>query len=192
MLGFELSLLAITGFLALIIVFVDRGSLGETFAWVRAQRGQPASVWLIGVIILAVLTAVTVIAVQPVRANAAVKACEANERTIESALTAYDSAVTAGYPTVAAIPVTVATTSGGTTTAGTFSDPSSASTDYLGQLPTDPADPSGSYLLTVTGTSYSIQCPGGHPLSALKGLSGGSTASKGEVVLSSQGGFSAQ
>ena len=189
MLWYESSLVLAFAVAVAIVVTLDRGTFfgkGGTLAWIRAQRGQSAPVWMIGIIITAVLAVVGSLAIQPLRAAAAVRGCETNLRTIQAALTTYEANV-GDFPTQAATAITVYT--GGTSpTAGTFSDPSNIATDYLGEAPHDPANSTGSYTLqTTTGTSYVITCPGGHPLWTLKSLSGGGSATAGKITLSNSG-----
>lgn len=190
MIVYECGVLAVFVTAALLVISLDRGAIlgpNGTLAWVRAQRGQAMSGAVIGALILAVVAVIAVLAIQPIRAKLAVTACENNLRTIQGALAAYELDTNQAYPSVSNLAVTVYQ-GGSSPTAGTFSDPNQISEDYLGEQPHDPADPTGSYTLTVvSGTSYTITCPGGHPLWTLKGLTNGSSATKGQIQLNASG-----
>ncbi|MHB8140139.1 MAG: hypothetical protein ACYDHD_02605 [Vulcanimicrobiaceae bacterium] len=142
--------------------------------------------------LLAILSVAAALLLATLRAGAQVTACESNETTIAAALAAWESTY-GNYPAVSAIPVVAHTGS----TAGTFSAPGAPAADLLSSTPVDPVNPAGQYTLTVVpGTAaasetYTIICPGPHPLGSLSSLPGGKTATKGQIILSN-GAFSAQ
>lgn len=187
MVVYECVVLAVFCGTVLFVLARERGGTSEALAWVGAQRGQGMGPAVIGALIMAALVVAAVIAIQPFRAKMAVTACENNLRSIQAALAAYEVDTGQAYPSVSNVNVTVYQ-GGSSPTAGTFSDPSNSSEDYLGEQPHDPADPTGYYTLTVvSGTSYTITCPGGHPLWTLKSLTNGSNATKGQIQLTASG-----
>jgi hypothetical protein len=138
-------------------------------------------------LILGVLALAAGVSAWAIFYTSAVKGCESNERSIQAAAESYRAAVGSLPATAAAITVTAGTT------AGTFANPTSTSVDYLGQLPIDPVNPTGSYSWTYTaGTAsapelYVILCPGLHTKADLSSLTGGSTETSGKIQWSSSG-----
>lgn len=135
-------------------------------------------------LVMGALALVVGIAVYAIYFNSAVKGCEANERSIQAAAEAYRTAV-------GSMPATASSISVGTS--GTFTNPTSTNIDYLGQLPIDPANPTGAYSWTYTAPTasaaelYVVACPGIHTKGDLTNLPGAATETAGKIQWSSSG-----
>lgn len=135
-------------------------------------------------LVMGALALIVGVAVYAIFFTSAVKGCIANERSIQSAAEAYRTAT-------GSMPATAASISVGTS--GTFANPNDTKIDYLGQLPVDPANPSGSYSWTYTAPTataaelYVIACPGVHTKGDLSSLPGASTETSGKIQWSSSG-----
>lgn len=142
--------------------------------------------------LVAILTTIVALAINVAKQNSQVTACKSNEQTIAGALAAWEQAY---GPYAATTSADVTAHSG--STAGTFSAPGFAATDLLQSTPIDPANPTGSYKLTVVpqsasaNESFTIVCPGPHTQSALGTMAGASSATAGQIV-DTNGNFSAQ
>jgi hypothetical protein len=139
-------------------------------------QGAQTTEMLVIYSLLGILALGGVIGALYIKSGSAVKVCVGNEKTIETALNAY-IAIVGSYPAVSNANVTVHVG----TTAGTFSNPASATTDYLAQQPQDPVNPTADYTLTYvpSANTFTILCPGTHSAADLAQLPG--TVTKGQV-----------
>lgn len=136
-------------------------------------------------LIMGALALIVGVAVYAIFFTSAVKGCLANIRSIQTAAEAYRTGTNGSMPAT-----TTAITIG---TSGTFANPNDTKVDYLGQLPQDPANPTGSYAWSYTAATataaelYVITCPGIHTKGDLNGISGASTETAGKIQWSSSG-----
>ncbi len=137
---------------------------------------------MIVVAIIAIIAAILVPNFFHARAQAAVSACEANIRSVATALELYYTDHQA-YPGTGAVNAALFTGAGG------------GANVYLTQTPRDPAavDPNAPYEYTApagANLAYQIDCPGTHPASALANIPGGANADS-SIHYDSSNGFSA-
>lgn len=181
MIQWEVLVLAIgiVGWFALTMVAQRRFSFNVNLKAQAAVSEMQAAGLIMGAFAL-----VVAIAVYAIFFSSAVKGCLANIRSIQAAAESYRTAVGSLPPSAAAITIG---------TSGTFANPNDTKVDYLGQLPQDAANPTGSYSWSYTAATasaaelYVITCPGVHTKGDLAAIAGASTETAGKIQWSSSG-----
>lgn len=171
---------------ALVVWYALTMASQRRFSFNINLKGQAAlSEMQAAALVMGALALAVGVAVFAIYYNSAVRVCESNERAIQAAAEAYRTATGGSLPATAAA-ITVGTS-------GTFVNPNSSSIDYLGQLPVDNANPTGSYSWTYTAATatapelYVIACPGIHTKGDLTSLPGAATETSGKIQWSSSG-----
>ena len=155
----------------------------------RSERGFTLLEMMVVVAIIAILAALLIPNFTHARSQAQTAACEANLRTVATALELYFTDHQQ-YPGVT-------TTTIGTGTGTNSADPLESG-GYLNSVPHDPAAPVGSNLYTyktqvASGASpamYVVTCPGGHDPTTLVQVNG-ATSTSNKLFYNSGSGLSA-